>query len=346
MMWIKRVGLALGVILVLLAAVLFAGEGARRLFITDTGRLDYYPTTEADALRLCKQSGETNCEKRWFDTNGVLQHKPTHGVMVGPLATGSRHCLQGATLQECWFENGGVVDKQITEIVGGARPNTRNDIPAGKTHTIGFAGDDAMVFTEATNTIAIATGINFTVPGWAASIPIMADGLYMQGCTLTTDGAVVSGGLIEPYITCGDNDAHGFHRAIEIPNSWDGGNLWVMIGGVNTNATPGSTFQMHVSVDCKRTGETVGTTIPTTNERPVTINFGTSGVCGASACTQNQRFSQWNATEITPTGTCTGIDRLLRVQAQVDAGATTEVVAGVKITGIKIDFRRSVLKDN
>lgn len=168
-------------------------------------------------------------------------------------------------------------------------------------------------------------------------IVLTADSLYMQGCTLVTDSAFVTGGLVEPYITCGDSGAHGFHRSFPMPTNWDGGTITVTVNLINVNATPADNYEIDFSAIAVPLGTALATTIDTTGEQPATVDFDASGTCGGSACVQFAHVSK-TTNAITVNGTPAG-GNLLRIQGQIDADATTTAqVADVKIQSIVITY--------
>ncbi len=168
------------------------------------------------------------------------------------------------------------------------------------------------------------------------SITLPADAFYMHGCTLVTDQALITGGLTEPYITCGDNDAHGFHRSFGIQDSWDGGTFTATVRLTNVNASPANVYEIDFSAECEANSDVIGTSISSTGEQPATINFANSGSCG-TACAQFDLVKVTTAA-ITPNGTCAG-GNLFRFQGNLDATATTTAqVADVKIIDVTIEY--------
>lgn len=172
------------------------------------------------------------------------------------------------------------------------------------------------------------------------SILLTADALYMHGCTLTTDSALITGGLTEPYITCGDNDSHGFHRSLVLPLNWAADTITVTQYLTNVNATPSATvYEIDYSAECEANSEVIGSSISSTGEQPATVNFANSGTCG-TACAQFDLTIVTTAA-ITPNGTCAG-GNLFRIQGNVDATATTSAqVADIKLIAIKVNFNLS-----
>ncbi len=172
------------------------------------------------------------------------------------------------------------------------------------------------------------------------TIPLFADMLYPRGSsTLVTDTALVSGGLVDPYITTTASDSDGFYRKFRMPPNWDGGTITATITVINTNATPANAFRVDVSGECWPAGTAVGTTISTTGEQSAIITFGSSGSCGGSACSQNDPASATTAA-ITINGTPAG-GNYCGFQAQTNAAGTTETVAGIKIVQMDIHYKIS-----
>lgn len=170
------------------------------------------------------------------------------------------------------------------------------------------------------------------------TISFPADALYPLGAsTLVTDTALISGGLISPYITITDSDSDGFYRYLVMPANWDGGTVTATITVVNVNATPANNVEVDVSGACYPAGTVIPTTISNTGEMPATITFGAAGSCGVSACNQNDPASATTAA-ITINGTPTG-GNLCGFQAQVDATASTETVSGIKVVQMDIHYK-------
>lgn len=166
-----------------------------------------------------------------------------------------------------------------------------------------------------------------------------ADSFYMHGCTLTTDQALIPTGLVEPYITCGDNDNHGFHRTLVMPLAWAADSFTVTQYATNVNATPSATaYAVDYSAECEANSDVIATSISATGEQRALINFANTGTCG-TACAQSD-LTIVTTSAITPNGgaACAG-GNLFRLQGNVDATATTTgQVADVKIILVKVDF--------
>lgn len=172
------------------------------------------------------------------------------------------------------------------------------------------------------------------------TLSFMADSLYVAGAaSLVTDAALVSGGLIVPYILTTDSNSDYFYRYVVMDPKWDGGAVTATVTVVNVNATPANAYEVDVSGQCYAAGDAIGTTISTTGEQAATITFGSSGSCGGSACNQNDRASATTAA-ITINGTPAG-GAFCAFQAQVDATATTETVSGVKVVQMDIHYKIS-----
>jgi hypothetical protein len=173
------------------------------------------------------------------------------------------------------------------------------------------------------------------------TVMLPADALYPRGAsTLVTDAALISGGLISPYITTTDSDNDGAHRYLVMPANWDGGTVTATITVVNTNATPANAYAVGVSGECYPAGTALGTTISATGSQTATLSFGASGSCGGSACNQNDPASATTAA-ITVNGTPAG-GRFCGFQARTSALGTTETVAGIKI--VQLDINYSIAK--
>lgn len=170
------------------------------------------------------------------------------------------------------------------------------------------------------------------------TIPFPADALYPRGSsTLVTDTALISGGLISPYLTTTDSDSDGFYRYFVMPANWDGGTVTATVTVVNVNATPANNFEVDISGTCYPAGTVIPTTISATGEQAANIDFDAAGACGGSACSQNDPASATTAA-ITINGTPAG-GNLCGFQGQVDATATTETVAGIKIIQMDIHYK-------
>lgn len=170
------------------------------------------------------------------------------------------------------------------------------------------------------------------------TIAFAADALYTQGsATLVSDTPVVSSGLNSSYITVTDSNSDGFHRYVVMPPNWDGGTVTGKVTVVNVNATPANVFEVDISGECFPAGTLMQPSISATGEQPATITFDASGSCGASACNQNDPASA-TTSAITINGTPAG-GNLCGFQAQVDATATTETVAGIKVLQMDIFYK-------
>lgn len=170
------------------------------------------------------------------------------------------------------------------------------------------------------------------------TISFPADALYPRGSsTLVTDTALISGGLISPYITTTDSDSDGFYRYIVMDPKWDGGTVTATVTVVNVNAVPANNFEVDISGACYPAGTAIPTTISATGEQAANVEFDTAGACGGSACSQNDPASATTAA-ITLNGTPAG-GNLCGFQGQVDATATTETVAGIKIIQMDIHYK-------
>lgn len=268
------------------------------------------------------------------------------GGRMGDITAAAPFCLYHAAsdLEDCVWFAGGNRFRELRTISTQTTVSDHINVPAGLTKT--FSGDGVPAFTldgtAATTTFHNPPLYATTKPKRSVYLP--ADGLYMQGCTLVTDTALVSGGLIEPYITCGDNDAHGFHRGLVMPDSWDGGTITVELTLINVNASPANNYEIDFSGECDRTATTIATTIATTGEQPALVDFDAGQSCGGGACAQNALVQVMTAA-ITLNGSCVGGD-LLRLQGQVDAtNTTTAQVADVKVLGIKMEYSVSSESD-
>ncbi len=169
------------------------------------------------------------------------------------------------------------------------------------------------------------------------SVQFLADSFNMQGgCTLNTGVALITAGLIEPYITCTDSDAAGFHRSLIMPDNWDGGTLTFKVALTNVNAAPADNYEIDFSAECEANSEVIGTTISATGEQPATFDFDNTGTC-TTACAQFD-LAMVTTAAVTPNGTCAA-GNLLRVQGQIDATATTTTqVADVKIISVRMEY--------
>lgn len=170
------------------------------------------------------------------------------------------------------------------------------------------------------------------------TIPFPADALYPRGSsTLVTDTALISGGLISPYITTTDSDSDGFYRYIVMDPKWDGGTVTGTVTVVNVNATPANAYVVGISGECYPAGTVIPTTISATGVQNATVTFGSSGSCGVSACSQNDPASATTAA-ITLNGTPAG-GNLCGFQGRTSASGTTETVAGIKIIQMDIHYK-------
>jgi hypothetical protein len=169
------------------------------------------------------------------------------------------------------------------------------------------------------------------------SILLTADAFYMKsGCTLTTDAALITAGLTEPYITCTDNDASGFHRTLAMPDNWDGGTVTFKVFLTNVNAAPANDYRLDLSAECEANSEVIGTSISGTGEVNALFDFDNTGTC-TTACAQFDLAAVTTAAH-TVNGTCAG-GNLFRINALVDATTTTTAqVADVKIIAVRMEY--------
>lgn len=178
-----------------------------------------------------------------------------------------------------------------------------------------------------------ALGTNYRL---RKSIAFTADAFYMHGCTLVTESALITAGLTEPYITCGDNNAHGFHRSFGMRDAWDGGTLTFTVRLTNVNAAPANDYEIDFSAECEANSEVIGTSISATGEQPALFDFDNSGTC-STACAQFD-LAKVTTAAVTPNGTCAG-GNLLRIQGNIDAtNTTTAQVADVKIIDVTMEY--------
>jgi hypothetical protein len=254
-------------------------------------------------------------------------------VIDGANSLANAMCV-GATLKLCFYEDAtlGPLIRPSTDA------NTRTYIWSGFNWSLYTVGGSSPMLTVDP---ALTDNEKYA---WASgsrpikTIPLPADALYPRGAsTLVTDTALISGGLISPYITITDSDSDGFYRYLVMPANWDGGTVTATVTVVNVNATPANAFEVDVSGACYPAGTVIPTTISTTGEQAATVSFGASGSCGGSACNQNDPASATTAA-ITINGTPAG-GNFCGFQAQVDATATTETVAGIKITQMDIHYK-------
>lgn len=296
------------------------------------GRLDSTPTFRyACDIAVWEQIAGFSLQGLFNDNNTVI---------VGACGTSSALKLTdsaGTSYGELCIESG--IFKVKATCSGGACDSIRN-IVTGKS--------DSLTINDGACDSTAATGVQ-TFSGVCkprGSIYIPAESLFMQGCTLSTDVAVVAGGLNGAYIVCGANNAHGYHRDIEMPDSWDGGPITVQLAVLNVNAAPASTHEMDFSSDCGgATPVAYPATISTTGEQAAAFNFAAGGSCGGSACGQNFRVTVTTAA-ITPNGTCTGSSRLLRLQGQIDAAGTGATQVGdVRHLGLKVEYIKNSRSD-
>lgn len=170
------------------------------------------------------------------------------------------------------------------------------------------------------------------------TLSLVADALYPRGAsTLVTDTALISGGLVSPYITTTDSDNDGAYRFIVMDPKWDGTTVTATITVVNTNATPANAYVAGISGECYPAGTVIPTTISATGAQNATVSFGASGSCGGSACNQNDPASATTAA-ITINGTPAG-GNFCGFQARTSASGTTETVAGIKIVQLDIHYK-------
>lgn len=251
---------------------------------------------------------------------------------------GNARCIGDGVNQLCFY-----TDATLGQL-GRPKPDNNTRVYAwnGFTWCIFSIQLDTCMFTADPN----ATGNDKYI--WSSgnrpikTLMLPADALYPRGASaLVADTALVSTGLISPYITTTDSNNDGFYRYLVMPTNWDGGTVTGKITVVNTNATPANALVMGISGECYAAGTLIPTTISATGAQNATVSFGSSGSCGGSACNQNDPASSANTAAITINGTPAG-GNLCGFQARTDATGTTETVAGIKI--IQLDINYSIAK--
>lgn len=213
--------------------------------------------------------------------------------------------------------------------------NTIVKIDSGNYWELQDSSSNSIVKIEpgASGAARFALGTNYRL---RKSIVFTADAFYMHGCTLVTESALITAGLTEPYITCGDNDAHGFHRSFGMRDAWDGGTLTFTVRLTNVNAAPANDYEIDFSAECEANSDVIGTSISATGEQPALFDFDNSGTC-STACAQFD-LAKVTTAAVTPNGTCAG-GNLLRIQGNIDAtNTTTAQVADVKIIDVTMEY--------
>lgn len=209
------------------------------------------------------------------------------------------------------------------------------DLSAGKSFIIKDAGAAVLTITPDN-----AGNLKYV---WAAgyrpikTLSLPADALYPRGSsTLVTGTALITSGLISPYITTTDSDNDGFYRYLVMDPKWDGGTVTATVTVLSVNATPANNFEVDISGECYPAGTAVTTTISATGEQAALIDFDASGACGGSACSQFDPASATTAA-ITINGTPAG-GNFCAFQGQVDATATTATATDIKIVQLDIHY--------
>lgn len=155
------------------------------------------------------------------------------------------------------------------------------------------------------------------------SVGLPAAGWNVQGAAaLVLDTALVSGGLLQNFLRVTSSNSDGFHTALQMPDSWDGGTLLVRVYAICARAACAGDLAMHFSAACVQDSGAWATTISTTGEQLVTVTFDTQNdlelaITGA----------------LTPNGTCTA-PALLRLQGQIHVPGTTLDTNELLETGI------------
>jgi len=304
------------------------------VIITDDSASNECDSDAGSAISLCAWDGAS-----WVPVGGgitTLDEAFDGGKTIdGANSLANAMCV-GATLKLCFYEDAtlGPLIRPSTD------SNTRTFIWTNFTWCLYDVEGSSCMLTvdpDATDNDKYVWASGYR-PIKTISLP--ADALYPRGSsTLVTDTALVSGGLISPYLTTTDSDSDGFYRYLVMPANWDGGTITATITVVNTNATPANNFEVDVSGACYPAGTVIPTTISTTGEQAANVEFDAAGACGGSACSQNDPASATTAA-ITINGTPAG-GNFCGFQAQVDATATTETVAGIKIVQMDIHYKIS-----
>lgn len=247
-------------------------------------------------------------------------------------------CGLGALTDDCYHiythSNG---TPTVACVINGVEGNCDIDVKIDSGNTWCIRDHDDNIVTclqpSATGRFKYIFGNNYRL---RKSILLFADSFYMHGCTLFTDSPLVAGGIVEPYITCGDNDAHGFHRTLAMPRAWAADAVVVTQYAINANATPANLYQIDYSAECESNSDVMGASISSTGEQPASINFSNTGSCGTT-CAQND-VTIVSTASVTPNGTCSG-GSVFRLQGNLNAaGTTTGQVADVKIFLVTVEF--------
>jgi len=262
--------------------------------------------------------GSTETLDSAFDNGKVIDgaNSQANAFSVGDGTDGFRFYVTGGNpTREC-FKGAGTCD-QFTEI------------PSGK---IGGWKDSASAEINKFDQAATPTrtyGTSYLVPkdAW-----FPAEALYLQGAaTLTTDSAIITGGLNSSYITVTDVDTDGLHAYFPFPGGWNAGTIRVTLWGVDDASTFG-TLELDFSAECFTPGaDAIATTISATGEQAAQIVFDTA-----------DRIESVETAAITVNGTCAKGD-IVGLQGQVDATATTDVSG--RIIGIEVEYLRDSPED-
>jgi len=169
---------------------------------------------------------------------------------------------------------------------------------------------------------------------YSADINTIVSSFIWVGAGMTPDGTQcaaasdvqINSGPYQSTIVCADNDGSTLYGNLQMPDSWDAGNLVFELAYIQTAADTGP-LQGDITIQCRGAGETVNNTW----ESEVAMDD--AGVTGSNAV---DHLTSGNVS-----GTCVAGDTVYW-RWQMDAAGTTTAVATLNFVGMKAEWVSNV----
>ena len=159
------------------------------------------------------------------------------------------------------------------------------------------------------------------------SIPWVGGGMDPDGTQCGAASSVqINSGPYQTTIICADNDASTLYGNVQMPDSWDAGNVTFELAYIQTAADT-SALNGDVTIQCRGAGETVNNTWETE------VAMDDAAVTGSNAI---DHLTSGNVS-----GTCVAGDTLYW-RWQMDATGTTTAVATLHFVGMKMEYTSNV----
>jgi len=190
-------------------------------------------------------------------------------------------------------------------------------------------------FTSGTWDFSSITGITLKANEIiSADIDTIVDSMIWVGGGMTPDGTQcaaasdvqINSGPYQSTIICADNDASTIYGNLQMPDSWDAGNLVFELAYIQTAADTDA-LNGDITIQCRGAGETVNNTW----ESEVAMDD--AAVTGSSAV---DHLTSGNVT-----GTCVAGDTVYW-RFQMDASGTTTGVTTLHFVGMKMEYVSNV----